>query len=848
MSFTFANLPGVQVATVDGGLAAVNTPTTESIMVLGTSAIGPADSPFQVVSLAQAASLFGLNGTLIRGMSEVAAYCDNIYLFRIGTSQGVFTVGATSSGTETIGTAAFAWSNAAGTLYTYLVPNTLGTDVVPGAVLTTSGFTPSGFNLTSVAITGVSTQTVGATTYASITVAISPAAIIGTSESFSLTGNGSIVPGSPHSTATIQLTQVADQVINVGDAIVVAGATSSSLDGTSAVVSATLSGSIWTVTYLLGSAITLASTPQSAGTLVDSSTLNATVPGTGSVVVAANPGYTVQLGEVAATADTDYQVWYNEGILSLWLNGNLVYSNDSQFNVNTGDSVISGAAIGGLAVNNAVSGNPDTFANSVTLQVAASLVTVGVDLAPTFTAPVTGIGLNNRDLYVAQQNAMNLLQGFPIDICVVPGALSDAPNVAFYVSTNTATANNNPVTNPSAFEGGALDWLWTGTDSLGNPIYQFASEAFFRTSTNQKVVAPTLRGQGSPTTAVTFSFTSPTVRLASGVGSGGLIQPSGFHEVNFPYQLARFCFNQSEAPQADNGGCLGFIGCNGPASLSNFSLPAVKAWIGFLPVYATNGAGVQFTQVSGSGLLGIPFLVGASSDSLNPACADFANGFRIPGLFDSASGEYDGGPEIDANGFKVDIGAYIAVQGDYALISNGFGTYVGNIAGTVAGLVSSLDQLKAVTNKSIAGVSQLYRASLNQLDSLTFADIDMLRFVGTGALPVCLHDKTSATTASDYTLMLRQRIKFLMVQTLLTEANNYIGNGTNDGLTLTALKTALDADCLNLQKRGYISSYNFTITSTAAQQKIGQASIQVSFVPADELVQLNATIGINLNG
>ena len=95
--------------------------------------------------------------------------------------------------------------------------------------------------------------------------------------------------------------------------------------------------------------------------------------------------------------------------------------------------------------------------------------------------------------------------------------------------------------------------------------------------------------------------------------------------------------------------------------------------------------------------------------------------------------------------------------------------------------------------------------------------------------------------------MLRQRIKFLLIQTLLEEANNFIGNGSNDGLTLVALQTALNTDALQLQKRGYISSYNFTITSTLAQQKVGQASINISFAPADELVQLNATIGINLN-
>ena len=98
MSFTYQNLPGVQVATVDGGLAAVNTPTDLALYVLGTSALGPANTPFQVLNQATAASLFGLDGTLVRGMSEAAAYCDNIFLFRIGTSQGTFTCGAESGG------------------------------------------------------------------------------------------------------------------------------------------------------------------------------------------------------------------------------------------------------------------------------------------------------------------------------------------------------------------------------------------------------------------------------------------------------------------------------------------------------------------------------------------------------------------------------------------------------------------------------------------------------------------------------------------------------------------------------------------------------------------------------
>ena len=849
MSFTFANLPGVQVATVDGGLAAVNTPTTQSIMVIGTSAIGPSNSPFQVVSLATAASTFGLNGTLIRGLSEAAAYCDNVSLFRAGTAQGTFTVGATSSGTESFGTTAFAFSNAAGTLYTYGVnlgvdlytPSApIPSDVFPGALLTTTGFTDTDFKITSLPIVSVDRL------HNRITVAISPAAIPSTVVgALTATGNASITSH----VATVTFTQVDTAVFTVGDLINVASATNASLDVASTpVLSAVLSSGVWTITYATAAA-TLASSAEAAAQLTNLSALTATVNGTGSVAVSANSGFTVTLGQVDSAANTRYSVWYADGVLTLWLDSAIVYSNDPSININTGDSSVSGQPIGGAYVNNGVAGNPDSLSNSLTIAQAISLTPSAPDIAPSYVAPATGIGLTSRQLYIAQQNAMNLLQGFPIDIAVVPGALADNPNVAFYVYGTPTSWVNNPgdSAHPAVpANTNALDWLWTGVDYYGNPVYQWASETLFWDSNNTPHSSWPLQGSSTPVTPVAYNFTSAATRLAQGVGSGN-VQQNGFHEVSFAYQLARFCAAQSEAPQVDNGGCLGFIGTSGPASLSNFSLPAVKTWIGYLPTYAVNGAGITYPSVSGSGLLGIPFLVGASSNTLNQACADFANGFRLPGLFATDSGEYDGGPEIDQNGFKIDDGAYLSVQGDYVLQSNGYGTYVGSIAGVVAGLTSSLDQLKAITNKQLAGVSQLYRASLNQLDALTFADVDVLRFQGQGALPVLLHDKTAATTASDYTLALRQRIKFLMIQTLLAEAQNYIGNGTNDGLALTSLKTALDSDCLNLQKRGYISSYLFTITSTPAQQKVGQASIQVSFVPANELVQLNATVGINLN-
>ncbi len=62
---------------------------------------------------------------------------------------------------------------------------------------------------------------------------------------------------------------------------------------------------------------------------------------------------------------------------------------------------------------------------------------------------------------------------------------------------------------------------------------------------------------------------------------------------------------------------------------------------------------------------------------------------------------------------------------------------------------------------------------------------------------------------------------------------------------MEAMKTALDKRLLDLQKRGYISRYSFSISTTVAEQRIGHATIDVSFYPADELVQLTASIGIS---
>src|SRR4051812_31257669 len=75
-----------------------------------------------------------------------------------------------------------------------------------------------------------------------------------------------------------------------------------------------------------------------------------------------------------------------------------------------------------------------------------------------------------------------------------------------------------------------------------------------------------------------------------------------------------------------------------------FGLVDFRKWIGYLPTYdPVSGA----PTVPGSGLLGIPFLVGPTAGKLNSLCHDAAAGFRSPGLFDTDSGQYDGGVVSD---------------------------------------------------------------------------------------------------------------------------------------------------------------------------------------------------------
>jgi len=535
-----------------------------------------------------------------------------------------------------------------------------------------------------------------------------------------------------------------------------------------------------------------------------------------STATTANLGLSLSFGDRDVDTATKYTMYYAAGILYVWNNGQLVYANDTGVQVvDTGDVTVTMLDVtmptGGAAI-----GTAKTLAGSVAIgQAPTAAVTDTHDTAPVYTDAITGLNLTTRQLYIALEKAMDIMAGFVVQQVYIPNTVLDAPNVAFYVSSDPTTTQHNPATNPNA-----LDWLKTTTDAVGNETYRWASELV--DSNGQIVTAHT-------------AWTSGSAR-----------QADGFYEVNFGYQLARYCSQASETQQG-NGVCVGFIGMNGPAASSsgllNFSTVNVRSWLGALPTYDPNSGTVL---ASGKGVLGNPYMAGCGSAQLNLLCIDKATG-RSKGFFENLAEEYDGGASLDENQMPIDIGAYLVVCGDWASLTNSYGSgYVGNIAGLVCGFVAQLDEKESTTNKPVKAVAQLYHPTLPQLDAAAEVGIHLLRYRSTVDLPRLDHGQTAATLNSDFCEIVRVRIKGKVIVEVFDAADPFIGSSSTDGMQLLSLQTALNSRLSVLRKAGYIgANFSISIQATQAQMTAGQCDLYLTYYSPDEVKKITVHVGLS---
>jgi len=270
----------------------------------------------------------------------------------------------------------------------------------------------------------------------------------------------------------------------------------------------------------------------------------------------ATAGFSLSFGQATSTSATDYKVWYKAGVVAVYYDGDLEYSNDPLQTTDNGDITISGT-IAGSAGLQLGTGTNATFANAITVQAASALVGAPTTPAPTLTAAVTGIGLTGRQTFLAFLDAINLLQGYQVEQLVVPAATLDAPNVAFYSVENQTTAVNNPATNPDA-----LDWLLIATDAYGDQTYQWASEAYgWSQGTKLTTFAAGLTTKNVEGTPITIA-SGPIAAMPNTVTTATARLALGFSEVSWGYAIANFCASISTLDKT----CIGIIGTSAPTS------------------------------------------------------------------------------------------------------------------------------------------------------------------------------------------------------------------------------------------------------------------------------------------
>ena len=219
----------------------------------------------------------------------------------------------------------------------------------------------------------------------------------------------------------------------------------------------------------------------------------------------------------------------------------------------------------------------------------------------------------------------------------------------------------------------------------------------------------------------------------------------------------------------------------------------------------------------------------------------------------------DGTAATDNDGNAVDAGAYISVV---AGVSRAFGSeatkyavsegattlsYVNsNGAAAYAGLLSVTPSFLGVTNRPLVAVSQARVVSGAQAKNLLRHR--MVALIQKPAGYVVTSGITGAFNAgvnsrSDYVRVTTIRTTQAMAEVVREAGEAFIGKPIS-GPFLAALESAIDTNLQRALRRGAIRSYDFAIASTPDQQVLGEVTIDLSMVPAFELVTINTTVSL----
>lgn len=305
-----------------------------------------------------------------------------------------------------------------------------------------------------------------------------------------------------------------------------------------------------------------------------------------------------------------------------------------------------------------------------------------------------------------------------------------------------------------------------------------------------------------------------------------------YHEVNFAYQLANFCYQMTRNELM----CHGSIGVNPPDSMTNQAV--VKNWIGKLPSY--NALDSSVIESNGAGLLGNKFMSGTTTTS--------------PGFWATQT-EWLDDPSVvlDRNQVEVDIGRHLSVFSDWLFFMNRYAaivnpdqySYIDTGAATYCGFISMLDPRDAPTNNVLPNqLKPPYKRALTKTNDLAGARYVALRPRPGGHR--IARAPTAARPDSDYkefsTFAIVKRVDD-KVRGIILE---YIGKSMNT-YKREALATQLMEEGKTLRKDGFIQgTFEFKPVASPVMAAQGQLFLFSSYVPAFELIRVTDITSLKL--
>jgi len=544
-------------------------------------------------------------------------------------------------------------------------------------------------------------------------------------------------------------------------------------------------------------------------------------------------GITIETIQKDDEAGADYELFWDHsaGRLRVWRtsDGELVYDNNPSYPSQAVDE--GEVSVTGSATSLGTETDIGSLASPVTLAAADGL---GGTPAAVYTAGTDGLNLSRMETYEALYNAYEDLEDQAVDIIVPMNVFLDDENI---MDKTEATASGLAPTGNSYPTVGETD------DVLGKLyVEEYDGENYFwwwfPTQPNADADTDFAAGSGAQIYPAGVGLAD-----ATHTPDGTELAGSDFHEVNFAYQLANFCYNQS----SDIVEMTGVIGVKPPVS---YAPREVSRWVGKLPTTEINvNTGVEVININGSGLLGNKFMVGrngsAAASGIPGLIIDGVDGRYGGGFIATDSGFLDGTQQKDDNDALIDIGQFISVVSAYPVLANSSATsaYVATGAPSYGGFYSALPANSSPANKVLPFVQLPFRLKIAKVDTLAGAGYVMFHSKPKG---IVISDAPTASRAeSDYRRLTTVRIVKAVVDDIRAVADPFIGGeGGLSDLRLAALESKIGDRLQQRVKDLFLIRYDKSLSSTPIQRVLGQAVLELVLVPAFEFRKLTVVVSL----